>query len=407
MSEREYDEEPTEAEVSWLFGGSQNGSHEEEPPWAPVDLGAIPDSPPLPPELGGLGLAYRGKRHVFSGPQESAKTLCAYILGLEVLRHEGVFCLLDFEMGRWDARNRLRELGATDEELTAILYFEPEGKMPDRVPALVIERVQGRDALVVIDAAAGAFAFEELDDNKRMDVERFGVRYVEPFRKAGIATLVLDHVVKSSEARGNYAIGSERKVGATDVHLGFTVMRPISRGDHGRYKVTTHKDRGGHFKRGHLCDLVLTSDTETHVISWEFVKAQPVDATHPFRPTGLMEKVSRYLELQHSSVPMSQIEKEVVGKGEFIRKAVDVLVSEGFLEELEGPRKARLMLSCQAYRESTDDLVPTSSHLVPESAFPTSSLVPTPFRGDEDDGRRPETRPTSSQGSFGEDDIPW
>lgn len=393
---------PLVADETWYYG-AQNGSQPDER-WQPIDLAQVPDVPPAQPDLGGLGIAYRGKRHVFSGPQESAKTLAAYVLGLQILRLGGAFCLIDFEMGRWDARNRLRELGANAGELAQIIYYEPEGRMPDRIPGDVIDTIGGRDALVLLDAAAGAFAFEELDDNKRMDVEKFGARYVEPFRKAGIATLVLDHVVKSSEARGNYAIGSERKVGATDVHLGFTVVHPIKRGASGLYKITTHKDRGGFLKRGHLCDFKLDSDQETHALTWEFVLPQAVDEEHPFRPTGLMEKVSRYLEQQYGPVPMSQLEKDIVGKGEWIRKAVSLLVDEGYVNESEGARKARLMTTISAYRESSDDLVPTSSHLVPNLAESTSSLVPTPFRGDEDVDGVAGTGTTSSQGSLEEDD---
>lgn len=395
------------ADLDWYRNQSQNGS-EPDARWQPIDLAQIPDEPPAKPELGGLGLAYRGKRHVFSGPQESAKTLAAYVLGLSVLRTGGAFCLIDFEMGRWDARTRLRELGATSEELGSIVYFEPEGRMPERVPGEVVASVGERDAIVLIDAAAGAFAFEELDDNKRMDVERFAMVYVEPFRRAGIATLVLDHVVKSSEARGNYAIGSERKVGQTDVHLGFSVVRPISRGDHGLYKVTTHKDRGGCLKRGHLCDFRLDSDPDTHAISWEFVAPQVVDEAHPFRPTGLMESVSRYLERIMEPVPRGQIENEIKGKRDYIRLALDVLTSEGYLVESEGARGARLYLCAEAYREGSDlapDLAPTSPRDPVES---TSPPRPSPYGGATAGDLAPMGELTSPRSLLEDDDgIPF
>lgn len=365
------------ADEVW-YHGSQNGSSAEEQPWMPVKLAEIPEEPPVQPTLGGLGIAYPGKRHVFSGPQESAKTLCAYILGLEVLRHNGLFCLIDFEMGRWEARNRLRELGATQDELGRVLYFEPEGRMPEHVPEVIRSHCEERNALVVIDAAAGAFAFEELDDNKRMDVERFGARYVEPFRKAGIATLVLDHVVKSSEARGAYAIGSERKVGQTDIHLGFSVVTPIKRGGHGVYKVTTHKDRGGFLKRGKLADFELQSDPETHAIAWTLRPATETDEEHPFRPTHLMEKVSRYLELRSDDAPIGDVKTAVSGKTEFVIAAVDLLVKEAYVEEREGSRKARLLRLVKVYREVNDPFpdgrewvaVPPVPEPVPDDAIP-------------------------------------
>ena len=49
--------------------------------WEPINLRHVPDEPPEPPDY--LQLVYRGRRHWFSGPPESLKTLVAYI----VLRH--------------------------------------------------------------------------------------------------------------------------------------------------------------------------------------------------------------------------------------------------------------------------------------------------------------------------------
>lgn len=374
-------EAPLIADVTWL-DEHRNGAPLVDERWQPIDLSEIPDEPPVQPSLGGMGLAYPGKRHVFSGPQESAKTLCAYLLGLEVMRAGGAFCLLDFEMGRWDARNRLRELGATQDELREIVYFDPEGKMPERVPGQVIELVQGKEAVVLIDASAGAFAYQELDDNKRMDVERFAAVYVEPFRRAGIATLVIDHVVKSTEARGNYAIGSERKVGQTDVHIGFTVVTPIKRGTTGVYKLTTHKDRGGFLKRGKLADLELRSDPETHDITWDIRAATEVDPDHPFRPTVKMEQASKWLERQmEERVPMSHIEQGIGGDREAGRLAIQILVDDGYFQEEKGPRNARLMTIVRPYREEHDDLSATSPHLSGELAQTTSPALRTPYGG--------------------------
>ncbi len=57
--------------------------------WEPLNLAHIEERPPVQPTLGGLGLVYPGKRHVFSGPQEAAKTLAAYAIALAVIRDSG------------------------------------------------------------------------------------------------------------------------------------------------------------------------------------------------------------------------------------------------------------------------------------------------------------------------------
>lgn len=408
------------ADEVWLRRQMQNGDAAkpepklelvtEEDSWTPRNLAELEDVPPVEPTLGSLGLVYPGKRHVFSGPQESAKTLAAYVVGLSVVRRGATVVLIDFEMGPWDAKTRLRELGASDEELGGFLYVEPD------VPATgsrVAELVSLAPELVLLDAAAGAFQLEGYDDNSRKDVERWANAWVTPFWKAGIATVVLDHVTKNAETRGNYAIGSERKVGGADVHLGFSVITPIRRGTHGRYQITTHKDRGGCLKRGKLATFELSSDPETHNFTWSFVPAQEIDEEHVFRPTHLMEKVSRFLE-QCVSLPVSRntVEKEKLGKAEYVREALDVLVAEGFLEELAGPNRSRNYDVITVYREVFDTSISGSSQVrpefVPDPGDSGSSVRPSPYRGDDDDELVPKDEVSSSQATLDEDDdIPF
>jgi hypothetical protein len=212
---------------------------EEIDTWAPIDLTTLPDEPPVQPTLGknGVGILYPGKRHVFSGPPESAKTIAAYALSIQVIRDGGNVILIDFEMGSYDARRRLYDLGATTDELQRGLhYIAPnDPATTDRIQRLI--DLQPR--LVTIDAAAGAYDLEGLDDNKSQDVEKLARLYVTAFWKAGIATLFVDHVVKNSEQRGNYAIGSERKLGGADAHIGFETIQPIS----GAQKASTRSSR--------------------------------------------------------------------------------------------------------------------------------------------------------------------
>lgn len=382
------------------------GPVEREDSWQPIDLSQIPDEPPQPPNLGGLGIVYPGKRHVFSGPQESAKTLAAYVIGLEVIRTEQKrVVLIDFEMGQWDARRRLIELGATMDELAQIAYLEPA----ERAEGTVIEQlVQLQPGLVIIDAAAGAFDLQSLDDNKRQDVERLASVFVEPFRRARIATILLDHVVKNAEARGKYAIGSERKVGGADVHLGFEVVHPIKRGSHGLYKIVTHKDRGGFLKRGKLAEFVLESDPETNVIAWSFRAPVEADEDAPFRPTGIMEKVSRYLEIQSQPIATNAIKTAGLGKHEYVDMALAALVTEAFVEESAGPRGARMFESLEPYRETADTSPRPRPDLAPEPGITTSPPRPSPYGGAKAGEFAPEGGVTSPQGTLDDDDgIPF
>ena len=397
---------PLIADVRWLdeYRNGKPPETEMEDSWAPRNLAEMEDSPPVQPTLGGLSLCYPGKRHVFSGPQESAKTLAAYVIGLSVVRSGSSVVLIDFEMGPWDAKTRLRELGATDDELGSFLYVDPQ----EKASAVGVGGLVALEpALVIVDASAGAFDLQELDDNKRADVERFSRFYVTPFWKAGIATIVLDHVTKNVDTRGNYAIGSERKVGGADVHLGFSVVKPIRRGETGLYKVTTHKDRGGCLKRGKLCDFKLESDPETHSISWEFVAPAEVDEDHPWRPWVLMEKVSRYVEMRSDPVPMSAIKENVTGKTKYVVEAVNHLVEDGYMDESVGDRNARLFVSITACREGDISPVPHPFPPVPQTAHSTRSPFPPSREERVGDGSEAGNGSQRSLGEEEDDGIPF
>lgn len=329
---------------------SLNGSGPDS--WEPIDLGTLPDHPPIPPELGQTNLVYPGKRHVFSGPPESAKTLAAYCIMIQVVRLGGTAVLIDFEMGGFDARQRLRELGATAPEISKIAYLEPdESANEQRIQRLISLEPQ----LVVIDAAAGVYSMEGLDDNKRTDVEKISKLYIRAFWRCGIATILIDHVVKDVETRGRYAIGSERKLGGADVHLGFDPKKSISRGGQGKYSITTHKDRGGYLKRGHIADLHLSSSPETHMIDWAFTEAVVVTDEHgDIRPTIKMEQISNKLSGRTERLTTNEVKDLIGGNRELAGKAIKIMISEEYLDAEDGPRGSKNLLLIRPYNASDD-----------------------------------------------------
>ena len=343
--------------------------------WEPLNLALIEKRPPIRPTLGTLGLLYPGRRHVYSGMTESGKTIAAYIDLIAVARGGGRAILIDFEMGPWDALERLRDLGATDQDLERILYIEPT---TSATPEIIAGLVALDPALVVIDASLGAFELSQLDDNRRQDVEVFARLYVNAFWAAGIATAVIDHVGKVAENRGRYAIGSERKIGGTDVHLGFEAIKAPHRGGTGLLKISVHKDRFGHLPRPTVGTLPLDSDPDSHRITWTLEHTTDDESTGTtWQPTVLMGRVVEYLTKHPEPASRNTIERSVKGRAEYIRQAIDILLNDGTITETKGPGAARLYT-----------LVPSSRprpSLVPDEPVRTSSPRPTPYRGDEDE----------------------
>jgi hypothetical protein len=91
---------------------------------------------------------------------------------------------------------------------------------PDSAPTKeILEGIADRCSLVVIDAAAGAYQLLGLDEAR--DAEKFNARLPDVLWKAGATTITLDHVVKDPASRGMWARGHHRKIGGTEVHLGF------------------------------------------------------------------------------------------------------------------------------------------------------------------------------------------
>jgi hypothetical protein len=372
--------------------------------WKAINLALLSERSAVMPTIGRLGFVYPGLRHVFSGPFESAKTLIAYIVAIEEVRIGGFVVLIDLEMGEYEACDRLRALGATDEDLAGIHYLAPETPPGEE---RLTNLVGIKPTLVIIDAAAGAYELTQLDDSTRKDVERFNRIWINPFWKAGVATILIDHVVKATDSRGKYAIGSERKIASTDVHIGFEAIgRPLKRGRTATYKLTTHKDRPGFLARPVAGELILVSAGKTGGIEWSYTATQPSGRAGSFRPTALMEKVSRFLEYQSEPVSRNRVENNVEGKAKNVRDAIDILVADGHIAEEAGPHNSKQLSIVKPFRAPASDLVPTSSR--PDDAVNTADepdLVPNPR--DEDKPRnhavndrpltpRPDLVPTSS-----------
>ncbi len=108
----------------------------------------------------------------------------------------------------------------------------------------------------------------------------------------------------------------------------------------------------------HAAVFEVTSHETTGALSWDVHGDEGSDADADidgFRPTGLMERVSRALEIAGAPLGRNELVRQVRGKAEYVRQAVDVLVREGYVEEQPGPNRARLVALVRLYREAEDE----------------------------------------------------
>jgi hypothetical protein len=357
--------------------GSGQGETVDTHSWKPQSLITLAANPPERPTIGRL--LYPGKRTLLSGETESLKTWLALILAKAELDIGLPLAWVDMDaMGPGALLERLRLLGVTDDVIAdRFLYYEPVQRLVADLLDEVCATIRDRGIrLLVGDAFNPWLHVHGLDPNSTLDIEAFWREVADPITRAGAAPVLLDHVAKNADSRGKYAYGSERKASGAIVHIGFKGLTPFSRGVEGSSLLSTYKDRPGFLPRPTIGKLVLTSDGGAVAYRLDADLSRTGDT---FRPTTLMEKVSRALERESEPRSANWVETTVDGKGESKRTALNRLVDEGFLSEEQGPRKARLFTSVRPYIEREEQEAATSSrpspNLVPDLRSTPSSVT--------------------------------
>jgi len=199
-----------------------------------------------------------------------------------------------------------------------------------------------------------------------------------------VTTIVVDHVTKNVDGRGRYAIGSERKIGGADVHLGLHVVRRLRRGGSGLVRIDTHKDRPGYLADV-AAELELSSDPETHQIAWTFGEASG-GTSDGWKPFVLMERVLEYVASADEPMSRYAVAEAVRGKREYVFVAIKELLAENRLA-LEG-RKLVLTETVPENGSPLREKEPGTEFpaLVNSSQFPGTGWEPgTALRVEDDD----------------------
>ena len=308
----------------------------DEPTWEFVDLSAIADGtwdPPTPTLLrrnDGVGLFYAGRVHSIAGTPGGGKTWLALHAIAEVIRSGGNGALIDYEDTPQSAFNRLTQLGVTPAQIVAqFTYIRPHGPLglrTGRTDDRTLALLDDLDVeLVVIDSVGESLAVEGLPPNDDDAVTMWFRGLARRIARKGAAVVGLDHVTKSRDDRGMWAIGSQRKLAAIDgAAYGVESKVAPTKTKDGKLAILCSKDRHGTHQHGHVVANVEINNAPGGVA----VKVQAPAVT--FRPTHLMERVSRFLE-DEGEASGRQIQDGVTGKTDAIRAAIEVLVTEGYL----------------------------------------------------------------------------
>lgn len=291
-----------------------------------------------PPTLGARidekCLFYAGKLHALNGEPESGKSWLAQHTTVQAVTAGLHVCYFDFEDSPAGVIGRLISLGADPTDLiNRFTYINPSGPFTPQAVAVVRQRfTTHRPALAVIDGMNEAMTTLELDPDSTKDTAKFFRVLPRRLASVGSAVISVDHVVKSHEERGRWAIGSQHKMAALS-GAAYTVeaVQPFGRNKAGLARVTVTKDRPG-WIRQHAAGAVIA---EFHVVSdGEKVTAElrPPSGIGEggFRPTVAMARISGVLE-HGPALSKNSLYAAVRGKKEAFGLAVELLIAEGFV----------------------------------------------------------------------------
>jgi hypothetical protein len=330
--------------------------------WRAVDLRdhLLPDGGGTAPTLlrrsDGLALFYAGKRNEIHGPFESGKTWVALLVVLEVIGRGEVAVWIDFEDSPRAIAARLLALGADEESiLTHFRYLQPAETLTQATEIDLRLELNGAEA-VFIDAANEAISAAGLDPNVNRDVAAWYATIPRLATQAGAAVVVADHVAKDPE-RQRGAVGAGHKLAAVNgASYRIDVVTPFGRGTSGLVRLRLEKDRPGYLrgqlgaaKRPTAAEIAFDATNPSKLV----VEVKPPAAERGsvgWRPTRLMEQISKFLETQDGPASVRLINKGVHGRAEYKTEALEALVADGFASRSPGPRGANLHLSVRPFR---------------------------------------------------------
>jgi hypothetical protein len=333
--------------------------------WDAEDLGAVLDGTftPIEPTLfvrnDDQYLLYPGLVHSFHGESESGKSMVAQYACAEVLKAGGRAAYIDFESDAPTVVGRILLMGASVEQIKAGLTYRRPAVMPtgadrERYEAMMSEPCD----LTVIDGVTesmGIFGIKSLDNDEVTRWMRGFPRRLA--RTSGAAVVLIDHVTKSQDSRGRFAIGAQAKLASLDgAAYVVEVRQPLGRGLRGAVSLRIAKDRPGAVRPS--CGSFAEDRTQEAayiVIDSSGPAGRIIVDVRPPIPddekrSDLLVAISMSLEGLPVGISQTAVCKSVTGKATAIRHALNQLIALGYVE-LEKHGSALLHKSIKPYRK--------------------------------------------------------
>ena len=336
----------------------------ERSSWYPRPLDLDGEQDEITPEFlsrtDGNRLFYRGKINALLGESESGKTWVALLAVKQALEIEQKVIYLDFEDSGKGILARLRSLGVPDARFKTFTDANPDQNLTlDERIDLVDALQEIEPDLIIVDGVNAAMTLLNLELTSNRDATFFSQQLLKPLALSGACVITIDHVPKSKDNRGNYAIGAQAK--RADINgcaIAVEVVHPFGRGISGELNLKATKDRPGAVraldaKEAKFVGRVFINSTAEGMVTMKVESPQTASGDRT-RPTHLMESVSKILEAAMMPLSKSAVIKEVKGKTEWVMIAIQNLIDEKFVGIENGSRNALNLKSLRPYREEDD-----------------------------------------------------
>ena len=310
----------------------------------------------------GVSLIYPGRIHALNAESESGKSWVALLACKQQIDASAHVLYIDFEDSPESVTERLLALGAApDLLLDRFHYIRPDDPIDEAARVRVTEALEAwHPTLVVIDGVTEAMVGSGWSITDNDDIAQFLAALPRLIERAGGAVLLIDHVTKDKEHRGRFAIGGQHKLaGVTGAAYSLDVVKPFGRGLHGVARVTVTKDKHGQVRAvaaggKHAGEFHLDA-TGDHPRA-DIIPPVLHDPDAPWRPTIVMEKVSRELEQLAEPAGANGLAAVIGGKKELVLKALKMLIEEGYVERQKAGR-GYAHRSIKPYRQDDDPLI--------------------------------------------------
>lgn len=323
-------------------------AEEEEKPagssWRAISgrliLAGNPEPPPsLFRRADGVCLLYRGRVNIFQGEPETAKSWGAQVALVECIKAGGKGCMIDFENSAYSVRDRMLPLGLSEDEFCeSFFYVHPEEPLNEASAYQLREELKSEYDLIVVDGVTDGMALLGLDTMANMDAATFDRTFLRVLAASGAAVVVIDHVTKSRDNRGSWAIGAQHKKSAcTGAQYLFEKIHDFGRGMKGMSRLIVAKDKPGYVNQEYVGEKLIAEfwldGTTPGVVTPSLLV--PTAASQVTQVSAsLMELLSNYISIN----PGMKRDSIFTGCGstvetKFLKAAFDKLRVDGYIAD--------------------------------------------------------------------------